>query len=421
MQSIKAWGVRIKQHHADFLLVLLLFFLFRMMMLMAYSPPSLIYSSDYLFYFNVADLSKHGQFPFIHFWYEFPPIFPFLNLAAYYLAQGTFHNYVSWMGAFLLLAECGILILLYRLACRLYKQSDAVKLSWVYALLFVPLYVWRATFDSLTTFSMLLVLYALLNRRFWLVNLLLGLGVMIKYIPVILLPSVWRNSSLSRMIQAFIVILVISLIIFGPFFILNPQFSVASLTAQIQKSSWQTIWALIDGNRDTGSFGPLSYRFDVEKAATPSHNPPRISPLITLLIFGTIGLYTFLRPVRLPADLDTITFAAFTVVIFFLWSKGWSPQWQLYLIPLVLLSLPLGKSLMYIISLSLVNFLEWPLIYQRELTQLLPLTIMARTLLFALLAYELYRRRVYGTMSRVADSKAIRSFNENGCRLYTKR
>jgi hypothetical protein len=147
----------------------------------------------------------------------------------------------------------------------------------------------------------------------------------------------------------------------------------------------------------------LALFLDIEKATTPSHNPAKISPFITLLIFGSIGLYAFLRPVRQSIDLDTLAFAAFTFVIFFLWSKGWSPQWQVYLIPLLLLSLPLGRALLYIISLSFVNFLEWPVIYQRELTQLLPLTIITRTLLFALLAYELYRvmntpaKRIIGT------------------------
>ncbi len=400
MQSIKQWAIEVKQQHADFLLVLLLFSLFRIMILMVYSPPDLLYSSDYLFYFNIIELSKQGQYPFIHFWYEFPPIFPYLNLVVYNLAQGTFYNYVSWMGVFLLLSECGVLTLLYLLGRRLHGQRVAVKLSWVYAMLFAPLYIWRATFDSLTTFSMLLALYALLNRKYWLANLSLGLGVMVKYIPLILLPTIWRNSNLRRMIQAFGAILAISLIIFGPFFILSPQFSLASLVAQMQKPSWQTIWALIDGNQETGSFGPVSYRFDTEKANTPAYNPSQISPLITLLIFGSIGLYTFLRPIRQPADLDTITFAAFTVVIFFLWSKGWSPQWQVYLIPLLLLSLPVGKALLYIINLSLVNFLEWPIIYQRELTQLLPLTIIIRMLLLILLAVELYQMLTHSTDSK---------------------
>jgi len=202
---------------------------------------------------------------------------------------------------------------------------------------------------------------------------------------------IYRHSGLKQMGQALAGVLAVTLLIFGPFFILSPQFTLASLQSQFTRSSWQTIWALIDGNLEAGDFGPMDYRFDLEKAEVALHNPSKISPFITLLIFGAVGFYVLLQPVRQPIDLDAIGFSAFTVVIFFLWSKGWSPQWQVYLIPLVLLSLPLGKALTYVLALGMVNFLEWPTIYQRELIQLLPLTIIARTLLFGLLAYELYQ------------------------------
>jgi hypothetical protein len=45
-----------------------------------------------------------------------------------------------------------------------------------------------------------------------------------------------------------------------------------------------------------------------------------------------------------------------------------------------------------VIVLGFVNLLEWPVILSRGLTQALPLTILARTLLFVLLAWELYRQ-----------------------------
>jgi hypothetical protein len=43
------------------------------------------------------------------------------------------------------------------------------------------------------------------------------------------------------------------------------------------------------------------------------------------------------------------------------------------------------------VVLGFVNILEWPVILSRGLTQLLPLTIAARTLIFALLGWELYQ------------------------------
>ena len=47
--------------------------------------------------------------------------------------------------------------------------------------------------------------------------------------------------------------------------------------------------------------------------------------------------------------------------------------------------------MLFIIVLGFINFLEWPVILSRGLNQLLPLTIIIRTLIFVLIAYELYQ------------------------------
>ncbi len=75
-----------------------------------------------------------------------------------------------------------------------------------------------------------------------------------------------------------------------------------------------------------------------------------------------------------------------------MWSKGWSPQWQLFLIPLLLLSLPLQRATMFVLVLGFVNLLEWPVILSRGLTGLSPLTVVIRTLILILLAWELYQQ-----------------------------
>jgi hypothetical protein len=71
----------------------------------------------------------------------------------------------------------------------------------------------------------------------------------------------------------------------------------------------------------------------------------------------------------------------------------------MFLIPLLFLSLPLRRAVMFVVVLGFVNLLEWPVILSRGLVQALPLTILARTLLFALLAWELY-----GQMRRPAGA-----------------
>ena len=41
--------------------------------------------------------------------------------------------------------------------------------------------------------------------------------------------------------------------------------------------------------------------------------------------------------------------------------------------------------------LGFINFLEWPVILSRGMNSMIPITILARTFIFILLAYELYR------------------------------
>ncbi len=374
-------------------LILGLFLSSRLMLLLAFPPENLITYGDYQHYFNVASMSARGWFPFIHYWYEFPPVFPWLNIAVYWLAGQQLKNYIMLLALLLLLAECANLLLLYRLALRLYGPGRAIATAWVYTALFVPVFFWLGNFDALTTFFILLALHGLLSGKKALPAVAIGLGMMVKFLPILLAATVWRLRGVKAALLTGAAALAIGVLFYLPFGLVNPAQTAASLQAQARKSSYQTVWALVDGNTTTGNFGPLEDHFDPALATQPVNNPPVIPSWLTLIPFGLLGLYTLTRPRQLPdANLDAVVFTAFTFVIFVLWSQGWSPQWQTFLIPLLLLALPLNRATLFIIVLGFVNFAEWPVILSRGLTSLLPLTIILRTLLLALLAWEFFRR-----------------------------
>lgn len=376
----------------DFSLVLILFFTSRLMMLMAFPPENLIFYGDYQHYFNLADLTGRGFYPYLDYWYEFPPIFPYLNIAIYTLAGQQLKNYILLLAFVLLLVECGNLYLLYRLAFTLYGRGQALTIAWIYTALFIPSFFWLSNFDALTTFFILLGLYSLIRNKPRLLVVALGLGTMVKFLPVLLLATIWRVKGFKVACLYGIATLLTSLIIFGPFALRSPTFTLASLQAQVGKSSYQTVWAIIDGNTTTGNFGPLADHFDPVKAVTPINNPARIPTWLTLIPFGLLGFFIFTRPPASPdPNLDAVIFTTLTFIIFFLWSQGWSPQWQTFLTPLLLLTLPERRAILFIIALGFINFLEWPVILSRGLNSLLPITIIARTLLLILLAVELYR------------------------------
>jgi hypothetical protein len=215
---------------------------------------------------------------------------------------------------------------------------------------------------------------------------------MTKYLPGILLTTVWRFVKRKRALVYTLITVVVAAVILLPFAITSPSYTLASLRSQASKSSWQTVWALIDGNYTTGLFGPVADHLDPTKAGLQLHNPSRIPWFITVPLFALIYLYLFSRTMDTDDKKALLSFTGMTLCLFFLWAKGWSPQWQVMLIPLILLVFPNGHGVLYCLVLGFVNFLEWPVILSRGLNHLLVITVSARTLIFVLLLVEFYLR-----------------------------
>lgn len=362
------------------------------MVLLAFPPENLIFYGDYRHFFNLADLVRWGYYPFVDYWFEYPPLMAYLNLAIYLLAGQQFKNYILLMAGILIMIDSGNLYLLYRLTDRLYNRSAARQNSWLYTALWLPLIILLGNFDALSLFFILLALHSLFQNRPGRVALALGIGAMTKVMPLLLLPTIGRLRGLKAAVGYGLSAALIGLLVVGPFALTNPAMTWASFQSQLNKSSFQTVWALIDGNDSTGSFGPHADRLDPAKASQPLHNPSRLPPWLTLLPFAGLGLFIYTRPRQREAERDAVIFAGLTLLIFFLWSKGWSPQWQVYLIPLLLLTLQPSRAVLFIIVLGFVNLLEWPVLLSRGLNQFLPLTIILRTFILAILTVELYRR-----------------------------
>lgn len=378
------------QPHSGFLLILTLFVAFRLMMAMAYPPEALTSYSDYPYFYALADLVRQGYYPLLHYWYEYPPVFPYLSQAVYAITNG-YHAYATLLAVVMLIFEAGNLAFLYLIANEIYSKETSLKVAWMYSGLFIPTFFLWSGLDSLALFFMLLSLLWLLRNRHALSAVALGLGLMTKYLPGILLASVWRFVKIRKALGYTLLTAAVAVAILLPFAIASPSYTLASLRSQASKSSWQTIWALIDGNYTTGLFGPVADHLDPTRAGLQLHDPSRIPWFVTTPLFALIYLYLFSRPADTDDKKTLLSFTGVTLCLFFLWSKGWSPQWQVMLIPLILLVFPNGHGVLYCLVLGFVNFLEWPVILSRGLTQFLPLTVVTRTLILGLMAVELYQ------------------------------
>ena len=119
----------------------------------------------------MLSLTNQGFLPLVDFWMEYPPVFPWLMLGIYRLSllipawstPGTW--FYLLLSLFLVGVNGGSLVLFYGLGRRLWGQRQAVRLSWIYALLLIPLLTVFVGFDGLALLFLLWVVLLTLDRR----------------------------------------------------------------------------------------------------------------------------------------------------------------------------------------------------------------------------------------------------------------
>jgi hypothetical protein len=433
--------------HADFVLLLILFVTFRILALAAYRPGGLVLDfSDFYWYRSFAELTRQGYYPYDTLWTTYPPLFPTVMIFIYQISilfpPWEFANlwFSLLLGGFFLLFEIGNFILLYMFSLKIYAGRDeplspsgvqkALRPCWIYAALFVPVYTLTGWFESYPLFFFLLSLYLLLQRRPYLSALFTGIGFMIKLIPLILIPVALQlisrlkyrlvldhfRPSISvylertdpqtppplfdghppsfiipfdwqRIAIYFAIFLATVLLLALPFYVMNPDLILGPQQITAARQPWETIWALIDGNYDYGVI-PLDMR---NLAWTPSSAPAsRIPWLWVTAIFALVYATLYTRPISWNLPRSSLAFVAFTLCLFMLWSKGYSPQWLGWPLFFIALLLPNLRGIVYAVLLSLANIVEgnfYFIIFPEE-RWLFAATVLIRTFLLVVLALE---------------------------------
>jgi hypothetical protein len=307
-------------------------------------------------------------------------------------APGFWFNIL--LGFFFLLAETANLSLVYLIGRRLYDREVAIRIAWVYSLLFVPLWVMLGWFDVFGLTFLLLALYLVLSRRPVAASAVAGVGFLVKLFPLIVVPvAFWREPTWRRRALLVAVTLGSILILALPFVLLNPELFSLSWTISAKRSSWETIWALLEGYTSFGLAGGAN-RFDPTQAGAGQHPSTLPWPLITVG-FGLIYLWLWTRPTNWQDDRRATAFVGLTINLAILYLKGYSPQFLVWLLPFVILLLPGLRGIAYALLLSAVNLVESPGYFTLLPDQSWILTgaVLARTGLLILLSVE------YGRMA----------------------
>ncbi len=388
--------------------IVMLFVILRVTILLLYTPQGLLNAyTDFHHYYRTTQLSDQGYYPYVNSWSEYPPLLGYTTQAVYSAVRSimpmgglndfSYQVFARLLGAIMLIFETGSLILLHRIATRTWAMERANWLAWVYTALSVPLFYWNASQTSNFVFFTLLAVYWFITNKRNASAVSLALGMLVKLTPVFLIGSVARFEwpALRPIARYVIIVAVVFALAFVPFVLLGGgSWTMASLASNGVRASWSTPWALLDGNWGVGDVGDIATRTQLDLAYRVYGNPPVIPAVLGISVFGLIFLWLFRRPIDAPARSPRhfIWFTTLTLLLFHLWSKGWSPQWAMLIIPFVLLSFPNQRGLGLVLIFTLLLFIEWPLSDVLKWPPIIATAIFGRTALFVVMCVLLFRK-----------------------------
>ena len=181
-----------------------------------------------------------------------------------------------------------------------------------------------------------------------------------KFVPALIFAAVIRfrggRTSLKFGMIAFVTVALVYL----PLFSINAELASVSLRAQFEKPSYQTIWALVDGNYQTGNFGSVESHLSASEVyATGKKNPAVVPNWLRLVLAGGLGLLVYGRTRRFDHR-GMLAFIGMTILIFYLQAQAWSPQWITLIIPLTVLVFPNRAGILSTVALTVLSFAEYP-------------------------------------------------------------
>ena len=323
---------------------------------------------DSAYHFQLGRLSASGAYPFVDYWTEYPPFFPWLTALAHKIStlMPSWIDQRFWFNFSLhgLIApfEAGNVVLVYALSRKASGAPFALKSAWLYALLFTPAFVVLGWFESIALFAALLGLWLILEDRPIPAGVVVGLGMLVKpYVVLIgavglIHLSTWRKVGVLIASAALAYLAGIS-----PLLLVSPEMVMAHFSTLLALPGWSSPYALIDGVIKHAD-PQLADRFDPALAATPIA-PSRVPWAAVTLAFAAVYGFVVVRAYRRPHYRAAAGLAGFSFVMYLLWSKGYSPQWSLYLMAFLCILMPNLRGVLMLMALEVLYVVEWPVTF----------------------------------------------------------
>ncbi len=393
-------------------LVFAQFVLLRLGLALLWRPIGLFErGSDVGAYEQRARLALQGLQPYLDYWVEYPPLFPWIASGMKLLSVPLGGDEPAFQVLFSLLMvafEAGILWLIHAIAVRVWDGPRGLVTAAGYAALFYPIYIANRHFESIAGFFLLLGVYLVIRERRHTAALAIALGMLTKLFPVAVLPALLAGQpwpARARLVGLTVMAVVGAL---APLAVAGREFFVASFQNMLMRPGWETVWALADGYF---GFGWIHrYRQAPHTALEFNYTPDLPAAAWWGAATVVAALYALLALRRTPVTPAGVVWTTgLALAAFALYLRGWSPQFMVWLLPFVLLAYPGGRGFLLATGLSGLALLEYPVYFVlwSDHQWALWIVVVARTVAILALG-AVFARRLWheGRSARAEPTKA---------------
>jgi uncharacterized membrane protein len=312
---------------------------------------------DTTLYFNYAVNVLHGMVPYVDFSVEYPQLFfvaALLPLLPAVIVQDA-NAYVPAFRVLMSLFDILTAVLVYLIAIRLFDQKKALLSGILYAASFASTYFVITKYDPFPTFLLMFSIFLFIYGKELGGYFTSGIGFLAKWFPAILLPyylmfDLKRKRNKNEIIRALLFTALGILIIILPFLLLNYTGFLDTYSRHIGRSS--------------EAFSLIFYvDFILNNLAGLTRSFEAVS-IFLMLIIQVLFIWYYWKFKN--AEYKTLcSFIFFSIFIFVIFNKVFSPQYMLWLTPFF--ALFLADSLQNI-GLFFLNqiwlYLEFPVLFK---------------------------------------------------------
>ena len=369
--------------------------------------------SDVGAYEQRARLALQGLQPYLDYWVEYPPVFPWIasGLKLVSVPLGGDEAAFQLLFSLVMVAfEAGILWLIHAIAVRVWDEPRGLVTAAAYAALFYPIYIANRHFESIAVFFMLTGVYLVVRERRHTASLAIALGVLTKLFPAAALPALLAGQPWAARTRYLGLAAAAVIGALAPLAVIGREFFAASIQNMLMRPGWETVWALADGYF---GFGWIHrYRQSPHTALEFNYTPdlPAAAWWGAAAVVAALYAVLALRRSRFTPAAAVWT-TGLALVAFALYLRGWSPQFMVWLLPFTLLAFPGGRGFLIATGLSGLSLLEYPayFVLWSEHQWVLWIVVVARTLAILALGVVFARRLRHEGRSSAARPAAATS------------